>query len=94
MLTSIQLGLGYFPFARRYLGNRNFFLFLRLLRWFSSPRLPEETMNSFLRDAGLPHRVSPFGHLRIKSCLHLPGAYRSLPRPSSPIDAKASTIRP
>ena len=30
-------GLGSFPFARRYLGNRCFFLFLRLLRCFSSP---------------------------------------------------------
>ena len=31
-------GLASFPFARRYLGNRCFFLFLRLLRCFSSPR--------------------------------------------------------
>ena len=31
-------GLGSFPFARRYLGNRSFFLFLRVLRCFSSPR--------------------------------------------------------
>ena len=31
-------GLGSFPFARRYLGNRCFFLFLRVLRCFSSPR--------------------------------------------------------
>ena len=30
-------GLGSFPFARRYLGNRCFFLFLRVLRCFSSP---------------------------------------------------------
>ena len=30
-------GLGSSPFARRYLGNRYFFLFLRLLRCFSSP---------------------------------------------------------
>ena len=32
------LGLGSFPFARRYLGNRCFFLFLPVLRCFSSPR--------------------------------------------------------
>ena len=31
-------GLGSFPFARRYLENRCFFLFLGLLRCFSSPR--------------------------------------------------------
>ncbi len=29
-------------------------------------------------------RVSPFGNPRIKGSLHLPEAYRSLPRPSSP----------
>ena len=33
-----HLGLASFPFARRYLGNRCFFLFLELLRCFSSPR--------------------------------------------------------
>jgi len=31
------------PFARRYLGNRVFFLFLRVLRCFSSPGLPSTT---------------------------------------------------
>src|SRR5262245_7745956 len=39
-------------------------------------------------------RVSPFGHPRIEACLQLPEAYRSLPRPSSPSRAKASTVRP
>ena len=39
-------------------------------------------------------RVAPFGNLRIKSYLHLPEAYRSLSRPSSPLRAKASSIRP
>ena len=34
---SPKTGLGFFPFARHYLGNRFFFLFLRLLRCFSSP---------------------------------------------------------
>ena len=33
-----SFGLASFPFARRYLGNRCFFLFLGLLRCFSSPR--------------------------------------------------------
>ena len=41
-----------------------------------------------------PRRVFPFGNLRIKACLPLPEAYRSLPRPSSPADAKASVTRP
>jgi hypothetical protein len=39
-------------------------------------------------------RVSPFGHPRVKACLQLTEAYRSLPRPSSPSRAKASTVRP
>ena len=41
-----------------------------------------------------PCRVSPFGNPRIKACLRLPEAYRSLPRPSSPLCAKASTVHP
>jgi hypothetical protein len=39
-------------------------------------------------------RVPPFGHPRVKACLRLTEAYRSLPRPSSPSRAKASTVRP
>jgi hypothetical protein len=39
-------------------------------------------------------RVSPFGHRRITGCVLLPDAFRSLPRPSSPVRAKASTVRP
>ena len=39
-------------------------------------------------------RVSSFGDPRIKACLQLPEAYRSLPRPSSPLCAKASTVYP
>ena len=37
--------------------------------------------------------VPPFGNLRINSCLQIPGAYRSLPRPSSLPKAKASSVR-
>ena len=47
------------PFARRYLENRCFFPFLRLLRWFSSPGSPPCAMYSPMDDtsshAGLPH---------------------------------------
>ena len=38
--------------------------------------------------------VIPFGDLRIKACERLPAAYRSCPRPSSPLIAKASAARP
>lgn len=39
-------------------------------------------------------RVAPFGYPRVYGCLHLPEAFRSLPRPSSPSCAKASIISP
>ena len=44
-------------------------------------------------DAVLPHRVSPFGNLRINAYVPLPVAYRSLSRPSSAPDAKAFPLR-
>ena len=40
-----------------------------------------------------PEGVPPFGNPRIEACVPLPEAYRSLPRPSSPLGAKASTVR-
>ena len=40
-----------------------------------------------------PIRIAPFGYLRIISCLPIPAAFRSLPRPSSAPDAKASSLR-
>src|SRR5437879_13740071 len=39
-------------------------------------------------------RVAPFGHPGITACLQLPQAYRSLPRPSLPACAMASTLLP
>ena len=42
----------------------------------------------------LKSRVFPFGDLRIRVCSQLPEAYRNVLRPSSPLNAKASTIRP
>ena len=41
-----------------------------------------------------PGGVAPFGHPRITACWQLPAAYRSHPRPSSALGAKASTVRP
>src|SRR5688500_16691916 len=38
--------------------------------------------------------VAPFGYLRVEGCSHLSAAYRSVPRPSSPVYAKASTNCP
>ena len=89
---SKPLGLASFPFARRYLGNHYCFLFLRVLRCFSSPRALHYTMDSCNGDRLLTCRVSPFRNLRIVACLRLPVAYRSLPRLSSAYGAMASTL--
>ena len=86
-------GLGSFHFARRYSGNRVFFLFLRLLRCFSSPGSPPYVMDWRMDDTSSSYRVPPFRHLRIKDYLHLPAAFRSLSRLSSALSAKASTLR-
>ena len=87
-------GLGCSLFARRYWGNRVCFLFLRVLRWFTSPGWLRHPMNSDGDLEDCPRGVAPFGDLRVKACLRLTEAYRSLPRPSSPACAKASTVRP
>ena len=87
-----QPGLGSFHFARRYFGNRCFFLFLRLLRCFSSPGSLPYVMNWRMDDRGLLCRVSPFGYLRIDGYLLLPAAFRSLSRLSSALSAKASAL--
>ena len=86
-------GLASFHFARRYFGNRCFFLFLRLLRCFSSPGSLPYVMDWRTDDWSPSSRVSPFRYLRIKDYLHLPAAFRSLSRLSSALSAKASTLR-
>ena len=82
-------GLGSSHFDRHYFGNRCFFLFLQVLRCFSSLRLRQHNVGDWPSTS----RVTPFGHLRINSCLQIPGAFRSLPRPSSLPEAKASSVR-
>ena len=86
-------GLGSAGFARRYFRHRCFFLFLRLLRCFSSPGSLPYVMDWRTDDGGSLRRVSPFRDLRIIGHLHLPAAFRSLSRLSSALSAKASTLR-
>ena len=87
-------GLGSYDFARRYFRNRCFFLFLRLLRCFSSAGSLRMTMDSSYGTWCLTMWVSPFGYLRIYGYLLLPAAFRSLSRPSSAPSARASALRP
>ena len=74
-------GLGSCAFARHYLRNHCYFLFLRVLRCFSSPGSPTGDAPVW-RDRS--RRVSPFGHPRVAGHLPLTAAFRSLSRPSSP----------
>ena len=48
-------GLGSSPFARRYWGNRCYFLFLQVLRCFSSLRSPRAPRGAGIAPGGLPH---------------------------------------
>ena len=86
-------GLGSFHFARRYFENRFFFLFLRLLRCFSSPGSLCMAMYLPYSDWSSSSRVSPFRNQRVIGYLLLSVAYRSLSRLSSALSAKASTLR-
>ena len=62
-------------------GIISYFLFLEVLRCFSSLRSPL----CYCRDnSPSDYWVVPFGNPGIKGYLHLPRAYRSLSRPSSP----------
>ena len=90
--TCTQVGLGSSAFARRYSQNRCFFLFLRLLRCFSSPGSPPCVMDWRMDDWSLSSRVSPFRDPWIKGYLLLPMAFRSLSRLSSALSAKASAL--
>ena len=68
-----------------------YFLFLQVLRCFSSLRSPHYYCSD---NRSSTCWVVPFGNPWIKGYLHLPKAYRSLSRPSSPPRAKASAMRP
>ena len=92
---TVSNGLGSFPFARHYSGNRYYFFFLGVLRYFNSPcwlcRTYEFSAEfRHMTGGGLPHS-DICGY---SGCLRLPAAFRSLPRPSSPPSAKASTVCP
>ena len=73
---------GLFPGRSPLLGESLvYFLFLLVLRCFSSQRSPLRFCGD---DRPSDGRVVPFGNPRITGHLHLPEAYRSLSRPSSP----------
>ena len=85
--------MGSSPFARHYSGSRDFFPFLRVLRCFSSPAC--HCLPYVFRQEHARITTRRFPHSDIPGSLigqHLPRAYRSRPRPSSALGAKASTV--
>ena len=86
-------GLASSPFAHHYSGNRGCFLFLRVLRCFTSPRYHHPPYvfrrgRHPMTGARFPHSETPGSQ---PGC-RLPGEYRRLQRPSSAPGAKASTV--
>ena len=88
-------GLASSASARHYSRNHNCFLFLRVLRCFTSPRSLHTTYTFSggyrnMTCGGFPHSDI----LGSQVGCHLPEAYRRLLRPSSAPRAQASTVRP
>ena len=70
LLTFVLKVTGCSVFARHYLRNLGWFLFLQVLRCFSSLGSPP---SPYIFRSGYPCGwVSPFGHSRIKACLPAP----------------------
>ena len=85
-------GLASSAFARHYSRNLVWFLFLPLLRCFSSGGSPRIPIDSVYVPWFFIMGVPTFGNLRIEAYVQLPAAYRSLSRPSSAPNAKAFSI--
>src|SRR5207244_10535227 len=80
-------------FARHYSGSRGFFPFLPVLRCFSSRACHYPAYGFSWEHARITARRFPHSEIAgSKVGQHLPRAYRSRPRPSSALGAKASTV--
>ena len=89
-LGSNPIGLGFSHFARHYFGN---ILFSSGYLDVSVPLVPSFTLFGSCKDDRVSLcRVSPFGHPGIGARSQLPRAFRSVPRPSSALSAKASSV--
>jgi hypothetical protein len=80
---------GLFPVRSPLLGESRLLSFPPGTEMFQFPGLASACADTAVK----PPWVAPFGHRGITACVRLPHAYRSLPRPSSPSRAKASTVR-
>jgi hypothetical protein len=84
------LSLGFSLFARHYSGNHSIIFFSSAYLDVSVQRVGSPFGVLYLQYSGLSHSEI-WGS---NTCVQFPPAYRSLPRPSSPLRAKASTMRP
>ena len=82
---------GLFPFRSSLLRESMFLSPPAGTEMFQFPAFAPDSQSG---DGPSARRVPPFGHARIASCLRIPAPFRSLPRPSSPPEAKASPVRP
>ena len=92
---SHMTGLACSGFARHYYRNHCCFLFLWVLRCFTSPRSLYPPYIFRRESPGHPKGPAGFPHSEIlgsKLYYQLPEAYRRFIRPSSAPDAKASTV--
>ena len=86
-------GFGLFRFRSPLLTESILFLFLRVLRCFTSPGIA--TLALWIQASTWSYyrpQVTPFGNARVKAYLPLSVPYRSLSRPSSPAGTKASIM--
>ena len=81
---------GYSTFARRYQRNRFYFLFLQVLRYFSSLRFASYKYDNMSSTCWVP----PFGYPWFVAYLPLAMVFRCQSRPSSPLSAQAFTVCP
>lgn len=92
VIQTLRRSSGLSAFDRLYSRNRCCFLFLCLLRWFTSARslfMPIHSAQSTPK-GGLPHSDTP----RSQPSYRLPWTFRRFLRPSSPLDTKSSAMYP
>lgn len=86
---------GLFPFRSPLLGESHLISFPLPTEMFQFGRYRLATLCIQVEMTGhYARRVAPFGDLRVTALFQLTGAFRRFARPSSPVDAKASTNRP
>ena len=84
-----------FPFRSPLLRESHSLSFPLLTEMFHFSRCCSLTLFIHVKVLMFYHQwVSPFGYPRVKACLRLSEAFRSLPRPSSPCVVKASSCCP